>query len=51
MTSDFYGPTIPCLFCNDAVAIEDEGYEGVLIGYRAICTGCLTELKRSFDSV
>jgi hypothetical protein len=36
---------IPCMFCGEIVNFGNEGLVGVQVGKRAICSGCLPELK------
>jgi len=36
---------IPCMFCGEVVNFGGEGLIGEMVGKRAICSGCLSELK------
>ena len=43
--------TVPCFFCDVPVRTGGEGYAGIFVGKRAICTGCLSELKDALDTI
>lgn len=40
---------VPCFFCGLPVAVGGEGYEGRVIGKKAICTGCLSKLSEALE--